>query len=254
VRDDEITWLIPPADIALSPDDVHIWRAWLDLPADRVRQAEQTLSPGELAKATRFRFEQDRRRYVAAHSALRAILARYLDMPREEVLLEQARGGKPRLAVAENELGLHFSMADSEDIALYAVVRNADVGVDVELIRPIAEEAQIAAHFFSTAEKAAFAVLPQEQRLRAFYAYWTVKEAYTKAIGAGLAYPLDRLAVAIEGGGLAVIDGDVDEAARWFSTTFCPRLGYAAAVVVRRLSPQLSLWQYAELQQSPPEK
>ena len=240
-------WPDPPAHLELSSGDVHIWHAGLNLPDGAVRRAELTLSTVERARAGRFRFEHDRRRFVAAHGALRAILGRYLETAPEQVQMEQAPGGKPRLPVTANLRDIEFSMAHSQDVALYAVAVAMQVGIDVEYLRPMAEAEQIAARFFAAPEIAALALLaalPEEQRLEGFYTCWTAKEAYTKAIGAGLAYPLPRVEVAIAGGRLAAIDGNADEAARWFVQTFRPAPDHIAALVVESQAPRLSFWRY----------
>lgn len=238
------TWLSAPAEIAIATGEVHIWRAALDLSGDTAQVAGRTLSPAEHARATRFRFERDRTRYIAAHAALRAILARYLDMYPQRIPLEQAAGGKPYVAAAANLRHVQFSMAGCQDLALYAVALAVDVGVDVEMIRPIPEAGRIAARFFSAAEAGTLQALPENQRLHAFYTCWTIKEAYTKAIGAGLAYPLDRVEVAISEKRLAAIDGDAGQAGHWLSTAFSPQPGYTAALVARYPAARLAFWQY----------
>lgn len=92
---DVITWQAPPSAPAVTDDQVHLWRAWLDVPEAVLAGLRSTLALDEKARAARMRHQQDRDRYVAARGALRAILARYLDIEPCRVLFEYNTHGKP---------------------------------------------------------------------------------------------------------------------------------------------------------------
>src|SRR5262249_35126588 len=89
--------LRPSIRVPLSPplaeDDVHVWRASLD----ELGGLEALLSYEECDRAARFRFLEQRRRWVAARGLLRAILASYLDEAPERLRFSAGRYGKPRL-------------------------------------------------------------------------------------------------------------------------------------------------------------
>jgi len=141
----------------------------------------------------RFRLERDRQRFVIARAALRLILGRYLSLPAREIALAYGPNGKPSLAGA----GPRFSVAHCEDLGLVALAEATELGVDVERLDPELDVAPLIAHFASTQERADFAALgPQEQR-RAFFHWWTRKEALLKAVGSGLSLPLDGFDVSI---------------------------------------------------------
>lgn len=92
---DVITWQAPPPKLAATDDQVHLWRARLDVPDSVLAGLHSTLAPDEAARAARFRHQQDHDRYVAARGALRAILGRYLAVEPCRVRFEYNTHGKP---------------------------------------------------------------------------------------------------------------------------------------------------------------
>jgi 4'-phosphopantetheinyl transferase len=158
-----------------------LWRA--DLDSAPTPAAVACLSDDEWERARRFVFARDRHRFVAAHAALRSTLAQRTGLP--GALLDFTLGafGKPVLV---EPAGLHFNLSHSQSVALIAISDSAEIGVDVELLRPMPDAAALAAHHFTAAEQRALASLPPERRDRAFLACWTRKEACLKAVGTGL--------------------------------------------------------------------
>jgi 4'-phosphopantetheinyl transferase len=240
-------WHLPPPDLALPSEEVHVWQASLNQPPERVRELGQTLSHDEMMRAERFRFERDRRRFIVGRGVLRAILFRYLGIEPEFVQFRYGSRGKPYLAEKVSSCGLRFSLAHSHELALYAFTRDREVGVDLEYVRPMPDAAQIAARFFSAREHAVFCALPKGQKLEAFYSCWTRKEAYLKATGEGLARPLDQFDVSLVPGdpaGLLRVQGDSQEIARWSLQALAPGTGYVAAIAVEGHGWCLACWQW----------
>ncbi len=247
MTDIDSSWPPPLPDLALSCDSVHVWRASLEQPAARVRQLAQTLSNDERARADRFHFERHRRRFTVGRGVLRAILGRYLGIEPHRVQFRYGPRGKPYLAIESGECALHFNLAHSHELALYAFTRGRELGIDLEHVHPMPDAEQIGAQFFSARENVALRALPSHQKLKAFFNCWTRKEAYLKATGTGLARPLDEFDVSLAPGEparLLHVHREPQEAARWSLQALAPGNGYVGAVIIRGHSWRLWRWQW----------
>lgn len=244
-------WKEPPADLVILSDEVHVWRASLDQPAACVQRLAQTLSADERWRAERFHFERDRLHFIVGRGLLRTILGRYLGLEPNRLRFCYSVYGKPALDPKgfQNPSGLasYFNLAHSHGLALYAVTCAQEIGVDLEHIRPIAEADQIAGQFFSARERAVFHALPTSQKQKGFFDCWTRKEAYLKANGCGLDWPLDKVEVSLAPGEqarLLSVTGDPQKASRWFIQALTPAPGYVAAVAVEGHGWQFKYWDF----------
>ncbi len=214
---------------------VHLW-SW-SLLASHAAEADygRYLSPGEWARADRFRFPRDRRRYVVGRGTLRLRLAAYLGCPPGSVGIVQDEFGKPCLAGQSGRSPLvAFNLSHSGDLALLAVGGGPALGVDIEAIRPV--ERGVAGSVFAPDELAMLDAMPAHRREAAFFACWTRKEAYAKALGTGLSMALDSFAVSPDPllpAAFLRIDGDPCEMAHWTLVDVAAGPGYAAALAVR---------------------
>jgi 4'-phosphopantetheinyl transferase len=227
-------WPSAPSIAILPRDSVQVWSVALDLPGNQVAQLHQLLSPDEQERAQKFRFARHRRRFVAARAALRFIVGRYLDEHPRSLIFQAGRYGKPFLAGNMLATGLQFNVTHSGDLALIAFTWERRVGVDLEQIRQVAEAESIAKGYFSSAEYAALMALGEGQRERAFLDCWTRKEAFIKAIGEGLSFPLDSFRVSLGSDVLAqllFLNGVVEPARRWSMQAFEPDEDHVAALV-----------------------
>lgn len=241
-------WHSPPIHLTLSSDDVHVWRASLDQPVECLQQLAQTLCADERIRAERFYFEQDRKRFIIGRGILRIILSRYLNIAAEQLQFCYGSRGKPDL-VDSGESKLRFNLSHSQGLVLYAVTCDRQIGIDVEYIRPIEEVEQIVKSFFSAQENAMWHNLPVHQRQTAFFNCWTRKEAFVKAVGDGLALPLNQFDVSVapnEPAKLLAIKGDRSASNRWSMQDLSPAPGYVAAVAVEGHSWQLSCWEWSK--------
>ena len=244
------SWPSPPVELALGSDAVHVWRADLDPPDWQLQRLRCTLAAGELDRAGRYRFERERRRFIAARGMLRDVLGHYLHVePGQVRFCTTGNGfGKPALAPSPGRATLRFNLAHSGGLALCAVAQGREVGVDLEQIRLVDEADQIAERFFSARECATIRALPSRTRQAAFFTCWTRKEAVVKAWGTGLALPLDRFDVSLTPGEparLLRVRGDARECARWSLQELAPGTGYVAALAVEGGGWQLRCWQWS---------
>jgi 4'-phosphopantetheinyl transferase len=241
-------WRVPPPELRLSSAEVHVWRAALDPAASCVERLQHTLSVDELQRAARFHFPRDRRRFIVARGALRNILGRYTGVPPSELRFRYSAYGKPTLADIED--GLRFNISHSHEVALFAVTRGREVGVDLEYLRMDVACEEIAEHFFSARERASLRALPMEVKHQAFFNCWTRKEAYIKAHGEGLSLPLDQFDVSLAPGepaALLATRHDHRDVWRWSLQALMPGPGYAAAVVVEGQGWHITCWQWRKI-------
>ncbi|MDQ4125292.1 MAG: 4'-phosphopantetheinyl transferase superfamily protein [Actinomycetota bacterium] len=185
------------------------------------------LSPDEAERAARFRFEPDRRSFVATRGVLRTVVGSHLGIAPGEVVFRYGAKGKPFVE------GVSFNVSHAGDVALVAV-GSGRIGVDVEVMRPDVEMRALARRFFTRSESEALARLEGDDLVRGFYGCWTSKEAFVKAVGEGLSFELDRVEVAVAPSppGILSVDGDAAAGARWTLVAVDAGAGYAGAVAV----------------------
>ena len=177
-----------------APDlDVHLMR--LDVDAQQVEQCAMLLSADERARAKRFHFARDRRRFTVARATLRTLLGEQTGQSPAAIVFAQTRHGKPYLKSPATTL--HFNVSHSAECAIFALSKSCVVGVDIERLERNVDHAEIAQRFFAPREYADLQRLPAAGRKRAFLACWTCKEAIVKAIGEGLQLPLNKIEVTI---------------------------------------------------------
>jgi 4'-phosphopantetheinyl transferase len=240
------TWRQGPKDPAIWQNEVHVWRTRLDL--DWSWTMDEALTLEDRARADRFRFESDRRRFCVARASMRIVLARYLKLKPSRLQIELGDYGKPFFADAKASQGLRFNLSHSNQIALMAVTRDREVGIDVEYMRHDFATNEVADHFFSPAEVQQFRSTPSEMKTQSFFNGWTRKEAYIKARGEGLSCPLDQFDVSIRPDERPMLLNsrvDPDDVSRWAFQNLHAGEGYAAALAVEGQYSRLVLWDFA---------
>src|SRR5881628_272569 len=203
------------------------------------RAAAALLSDAERQRASCFLFDRDRDRFIVRRARLRQLLAARLGTRPESVELVYGAHGKPALARRFADSDLRFNVSHCDDVTLYAFSCGRAIGVDVEAVRVIRDADDIAARFFSHRETQAYRALEPRDRPLGFFQCWTRKEAFIKALGDGLSYPLDRFDVSLAPGEPARVlrvEGAPEDHRRWHMESFAPALGFVAAVVAERRS------------------
>lgn len=204
--------------------DVDVYcRSLESAPADRLGVL---LSEDERLRAGRFHFDRHRTAFIAARGMLRVILGEHLGVDPQTVEFTCNVHGKPALKIGS----LHFNVSHSADMAVYAVSRTREVGIDIERINPRFAHDQIPERFFSRAEVNALRALPDSLQTEAFFQIWTRKEAYVKARGLGLSLSLESFDVSL--GEPAKFLRGVEG---WSIESIDPAPGYAAALVAREI-------------------
>jgi 4'-phosphopantetheinyl transferase len=231
---------------ALDFDTIHVGLAALDRSVEGLRSLESHLTDDERQRAARFHFDRDRMRFVCARGLLRHLLTAELDLPPDRIRFVYGAHGKPSLAPDQARSGLRFNVSHSDGLGLFVLARERAIGADIEKIRPVRYGRAVASRFFAADECAALEGLVGDDFDRAFFRCWTRKEAFVKAVGDGLSYPLRSFSVAVserDPARILRVDGDPSARERFWLTTFPAGTGFEAAIVTEggpcTLSPLL---------------
>jgi 4'-phosphopantetheinyl transferase len=204
----------------------------------------ETLDEQERARASRFRSAELRDWFIAVHCFLRQVLGHYLNTPPVEIRFHFRPQGKPELADDSN---IRFNLSHTRNLAVLAVARGREVGVDVEDLRVNLDMLGLAQRYFSPAEAQWVESAPPEERAEAFFTCWTGKEAYVKGRGDGLSFRLDRFQVLPRAGSGALelqVYGDPHESRRWRIERLPLTPEHAAALAVEGTCSRTRLLQW----------
>jgi 4'-phosphopantetheinyl transferase len=222
----------------LLSHDVHLWFVdFHDVSDALVARGAEVLDAEELARRDRFLFERDRRTYVISHAFLRDVLSRYVDVAPTAWKFSRTDHGRPEIDAPAAARSLRFNLSHTRGGALVGVVEQCDLGVDIESAARETSCVELADRYFSPSEVAELHRLPVERQRARFFEYWTLKEAYIKARGLGLAIPLDRFSYhLVEGEPIAIsfAPGFDDEPGPWQFARWSAGVDLPAAAAVRR--------------------
>lgn len=218
--------LLPPAEAHLyylpthdrpeltGPSQLALFRSWM--------------TPEECARCDRYVFEHSRHEYTLTRALVRRALSLYADVEPAAWRFRTGSHGKPAIAEPRGHEHIRFNLSNTRGLIALLVVRDHEVGVDVEDTERKSQTVEVAERYFSELEVAALWALPESERRARFFEYWTLKEAYIKARGLGLSIPLEQFSFVL------------DPRDRPITIRFDPRLGDDPA-----------RWQFAQLELTP---
>lgn len=238
----EFLWHASGSVGVLDAQAIHIWAVSLNASPAQVWALCTLLSPDEQLRASRFRREIHRNRYVAGRAALRQLLGQYLHAEPRSIAFCYGAHGKPSLWSKGSDPPLHFNLAHSEDIALLAVSRKGSLGIDVEALRAMPDRDKLVKQFFSIREVRLFQELPEAERVEAFFKLWTRKEALLKATGDGIGSPLKLVEVTFlpeDRPAFLNLPTAVGPAVQWTLIHLIPASGFIGALACPFAAPDL---------------
>jgi 4'-phosphopantetheinyl transferase len=163
----------------------------------QVKRFLEWLSPDEREQYQRFHFDKHRHTYLVSHALVRGALSLVTKLRPEQFSFKKNPYGKPYLDQSVPSRALHFNLSHTDGLAVLAISTQAEVGVDVENSRRTGMTRELAEHFFSSEEYQVVAYLQDPERTIKMLEFWTLKESYIKAVGAGLSIALDSFAFAL---------------------------------------------------------
>jgi 4'-phosphopantetheinyl transferase len=185
--------------LELPEGEVHLWYVLPDAIDDASLLAayDVLLAPPERKRRDRYLFERSRREYLMTRALVRSTLSRYARVPPEAWTFRDNAWGRPEIGLPEHAW-LRFNLSNTRGLIACVVARELEIGVDVEDTERQGQTVAIADRFFSSREVVALRALPLTAQRDRFFDYWTLKEAYIKARGMGLAIPLDQFSFLLD--------------------------------------------------------
>jgi 4'-phosphopantetheinyl transferase len=211
------------------------------------------LDETERARHARFLVDGPRRTFALAHGMLREVLSRHAGVDPRAWRWRENAYGRPEIAApgTAQTAGLRFNLSHTVGMVAVLVTRGRDAGVDTEHLHRAVHDDGIAERFFAPEEVRALRAVPAGDRRRRFFDLWTLKEAYLKARGMGLAIPLHAFAYRLPPWVGALGPGDItlhtedslgDDPSSWRFMQWTPEEGYLVSAAVRCLSGDEPRW------------
>lgn len=203
---------------------------------------EQLLENAEIERAERFHFEHDRQSYIAAHALTRALLTMETGLSPSSWRFTTGPFGKPEAILPPGLPKIRVNLSHTRGLAAAVLSIHHDVGVDVEWLGRNIDIKEFSTQVLTAQERAVLNATPQDQKRHVFLTFWTLKEAYIKAIGKGFSHPLDSfhfnltpLGIHFKASRSAVSS---DDAKQWKFQHFQPNLDHFMALAVHHPEPE----------------
>ncbi|NTI44484.1 4'-phosphopantetheinyl transferase family protein [Rhizobium rhizogenes] len=220
----------------MAKDEVVVWWMRTDDAERHLPQLEALLDDTERARTARFHFQRDRSSYIAAHALGRSLLSTYAGGDPTGWRFTTGDHGKPEVISPHSGPRLRLNLSHTHGLAAAILTLDHDVGIDVEWLdrKPAID---LAEHFFAPAECAHLAAVAPELVHEVFLTFWTLKEAYVKAIGKGLAQPLDSFAFTLDPLSIRFDDELAGDPAHWLLRRFQPTCDHLMALALHHPRP-----------------
>ena len=218
--------------------EVHVWLARPEDVLDPavLQQYLALLSGGECERYRQFRFDPDRRRFLVSHALVRRVLSAYVDVDPSSWQFSSNQHGRPEISAPAITPPLRFNLTHTTGLVACVVSLELDCGIDVEQVSPRGNLSGIAEKMFAVSEQQALQSLDGQAFVERFFCYWTLREAYCKALGVGIAAAKkDHCFVEVETGQWTIrFDSAAGDNGRdWQFELTKPTADHVAAVALR---------------------
>lgn len=212
--------------------EIHIWSIDLNNYICQSENLYNILIDDECERANALTHKEDKSFFVVTKGIVRKILSLYTNIMPHCIKFAYNDCGKPYVSNQKDASNLYFNISHSENFALCIIAWDREVGIDIEKIRYLDNYKSIARQFFSSEEYLNLTSLPPKSQIKAFFKYWTRKEAFIKATGRGLSYPLNKFTVSLKPNEPAVLyklNESIQKPINWVSYEIVLHKEYAAA-------------------------
>lgn len=186
--------------LELPSNVAHLWYVNPDAIEDWYLLAayHSVMSKDEAQQQARYRFAAGRKEYLVTRALVRSVLSAYVPVLPKDWQFIRNKHGRPEVSGPPSAPRIRFNLSNTRGLIVCLVTKDRELGVDVEDIQRPGETVAIADRFFSPLETAELLRQPLYKQRDRFFDYWTLKEAYIKARGMGLAIPLDHFSYHLE--------------------------------------------------------
>lgn len=177
----------------INEKELHIWRSKISNNLKNLDYYWRSLSKDEQIRAKEFYFSKDKINYIISRGILRNIIASYIGICPIEVQFEYTEYGKPYLEKKDNYKIINFNFSHSNDCFIVGLVKNIDIGIDIEFCDDNCDLENMAKYLCSIVEYNKLKKFKINERYHYFYNLWTRKEAIVKLLGKGLHLDLRKI-------------------------------------------------------------
>jgi 4'-phosphopantetheinyl transferase len=226
---------------------VHAWFCFPESVQDETRLAEyrSVLSAQEVERYQRFNFDKDKHSYLVSHALLRHALSKYIDREESQWQFTSNEHGRPELLMQPGIPDIKFNLTHTDGLCACIITLGKACGIDAENIHRKNRLDAVARRMFADEE---LAQLDDGSLQQNFYYFWTLREAYVKALGTGLAGSSKEFYFDLNGDDLkAVLHHKKNQRseADWQFGLYQPSNNHVLSVAVE--SPEPIQFQLAEL-------
>ena len=224
----------------IKDHQVHVWQANVNVSSGYPQDISKVLSPDEISRANKFKFPGDLEHFMLRRYQLRLILSKYWGCQPHELMFGYNLFKKPFINLPEPE-GVKFNMSFSGNLVLVGLSKNHEIGIDIEKVRPMQDLENIARENFSIPEVKS--LNRRKDKINTFFRIWTRKEAFIKAKGYGMYYPLKSFCVNMNPSGRSehlIIFNHPKESGLWRTTEIKTSDGYIASMAIKSDAFQIS--------------
>lgn len=222
----------------INQNEIHIYCTRTDLNENELNSFRKVLSEDENTKAERYKFSYLKNNYTACRGFLREILSGYTGINPSYIKFSYSEFGKPFL----KDSNIRFNVSHSGDTGIIAVNLENELGIDIELIREVQDLISLSERFFSKLEITELLKTDSGKLTDSFFYCWTRKEAFIKAVGTGLQYPLNSFSVSVTGDAdpeITEIANDFTEARKWKLYNIVTAHNYISSLAIRDLNKNI---------------
>ena len=173
----------------MKDDELHIWRYNLDELDYHSEKKSPVLSKEEQKRYSSYLNESDKIRYICNHRFVRQVLSEYLNIPSSQIEFSYAHRGKPYV----KNSGLFFNYSYRANFCILGITKSAEVGIDIEKIKPLQDIPTFTEFCFSKKEKEIIFNSDKDRFQDTLFTFWTFKEAIIKSLGIGLSADLTQI-------------------------------------------------------------